>query len=1052
MSSEVAQCLAATLSPDSNARIAAELRLSKLSEIPVLDESCYHAAGILLRKFVEERWSPMFKNFRGPAPSVEIKAEIRKAVFQGLSDRIRKVRTYSSHILSKIASCDWPEEYPDLLSSLMTLLTSGSPDAIHGALQMFSEFGGDEISEDHLLPIQKQLLPVLLGIVNTPDRHSPLTRARAISVFRQCMSSLYMVREVHKQPVKEVTAAVLPIWMDTFKALLGVDPLSDVKVQYWDGIALKREIIKTLDTIRVSFPQFLIPYLPDFLTAVLNHLNVLFPTYYHYNVVAEDSAPGTSEEDPIELSQLSGVCLDFIAGVARQARSRKWFTQAHLFALVSAIVPWAEITNDDAQEWANDVNAFVGQDLEEDPTSYSIRRACFDLLSALVDDHMVPTAAALQEVVKAVVIESSQVKDAGQDGWWRKLEAALASAGSVSEDLNDANSDEVASGRPPVFNVNNLFSNVMPNLLSLIDIPFLQGRAFVFASQFVEVLPAELAGQYIEAAVQVLEANAVTIPVKASAIEATKGFITKCPETTIAPHAQRICKCIVGFMQICTADTLSMVLETLSRLLSIQQGRWLTPELAQALLPTTLDVWQKSAAGEIHRPHVPRAQRADRDYVPDYAIQSTISVILTRLVEIPMPGVYEAVVGAALPHLCHAIASAQGEDIGIAGAALEQVSALLEGAPTGHLGEGFVNTLAPCLFGQMEDRNAIQWAITSLALIVRKDFQQLLQWKDPATGQSGLDCTLTLVAKQLQTDDEPGSLYIGNLIINLMTHAGDALLPVLPQLLQAMTTRMLTAKTSTFMQSLIAPFVFLIHNGHRDTVLSLLESMDINGRTGLDVFVNTWCENAEVLQGFWTPRMSTLAFIDMFQCDRPSLRNLLVKGDLIIKPETRNVIMTRSRTKAIPNEFTMIPFHLKALKILVNELRSGGEPSGLRSSDLLESKSEDGDDWTDEESLAASESVRGTGGAEDEGDIVEMLYGKGIPPELLSDAAMDKPSVDQIDDEERMKDPLVLVDIRAQLISVLKDAAARNANNFSDMAGQLKAEEMLLIEKAVHSN
>ena len=56
-----------------------------------------------------------------------------------------------------------------------------------------------------------------------------------------------------------------------------------------------------------------------------------------------------------------------------------------------------------------------------------------------------------------------------------------------------------------------------------IDLPFLQGRAFVFASQFVEVLPDDLAGQYIEAAVQVLEADSVTIPVKASAIQATKG-------------------------------------------------------------------------------------------------------------------------------------------------------------------------------------------------------------------------------------------------------------------------------------------------------------------------------------------------------------------------------------------------------------------------------------------------------------------------------------------------------------------------------------------------
>lgn len=53
-----------------------------------------------------------------------------------------------------------------------------------------------------------------------------------------------MVREVHKQSVKEVTASVLPIWLDAFKALLALDPLNDVNAKYWDGIALKREIIK----------------------------------------------------------------------------------------------------------------------------------------------------------------------------------------------------------------------------------------------------------------------------------------------------------------------------------------------------------------------------------------------------------------------------------------------------------------------------------------------------------------------------------------------------------------------------------------------------------------------------------------------------------------------------------------------------------------------------------------------------------------------------------------------------------------------------------------
>ena len=73
-----------------------------------------------------------------------------------------------------------------------------------------------------------------------------------------------------------------------------------------------------------------------------------------------------------------------------------------------------------------------------------------------------------------------------------------------------------------------------------------------------------------------------------------------------------------------------------------------------------------------------------------------------------------------------------------------------------------------------------------------------------------------------------------------------------------------------------------------------------------------------------------------------------------------------------------------------------------------------GEDWTDEESLVASEGGRG-GGAE-EPDMVEMLYGQGVPAELLDDVAMDKPSVDQIDDEERMNDPMVLVDIKVCLV------------------------------------
>jgi hypothetical protein len=96
-----------------------------------------------------------------------------------------------------------------------------------------------------------------------------------------------------------------------------------------------------------------------------------------------------------------------------------------------------------------------------------------------------------------------------------------------------------------------------------------------------------------------------------------------------------------------------------------------------------------------------------------------------------------------------------------------------------------------------------------------------------------------------------------------------------------------TVKTLSFQQSLVIPFTFLINN-QRDTVLALLESMNVQGRSGLDILIQTWCENAETFQGFWPSRISTMALCQLFVSERPSLQNLMVKGDIIVKPEAQN--------------------------------------------------------------------------------------------------------------------------------------------------------------------
>lgn len=163
---------------------------------------------------------------------------------------------------------------------------------------------------------------------------------------------------------------------------------------------------------------------------------------------------------------------------------------------------------------------------------------------------------------------------------------------------------------------------------------------------------------------------------------------------------------------------------------------------------------------------------------------------------------------------------------------------------------------------------------------------------------------------------ESGGLFVGDLLLHVFRRAGQQILPILPDLLQALVTRLSTAVTATFSQSLILPFAYLI-GSQADVVLNLLESISIDGRSGSQILLNAWCDNAEYFQGFWNNRVrsvalscvqfarlsvlttslssSTYALSRLLLLPSPSLDNLQVRGDLIM--QKGQGILTRSRSK-----------------------------------------------------------------------------------------------------------------------------------------------------------
>ena len=85
-------------------------------------------------------------------------------------------------------------------------------------------------------------------------QHSPLTRSPTITVFRQHVEALYMVKDQRPQGAKEATRNVLPAWLDAFEVLLDLDPQQDVSGEHRDGLEIRIQIFKVRTRRFFHFP------------------------------------------------------------------------------------------------------------------------------------------------------------------------------------------------------------------------------------------------------------------------------------------------------------------------------------------------------------------------------------------------------------------------------------------------------------------------------------------------------------------------------------------------------------------------------------------------------------------------------------------------------------------------------------------------------------------------------------------------------------------------------------------------------------------------------
>lgn len=476
----------------------------------------------------------------------------------------------------------------------------------------------------------------------------------------------------------------------------------------------------------------------------------------------------------------------------------------------------------------------------------------------------------------------------------------------------------------------------------------------------------------------------------------------------MGPQASKVLSLLLPVLSGMTNETLYLVMETIHSVVSVNRQS-LTPESVVAICEHVYPQWLANTTDPI--------------------LTSIVAELVETLAASSNPAVVAALVHYIAPRTAALIeAPVTEETIHLPGEAIELSNALVK-SRAGPLEAELIATASVAIMRclqQTDDADVVQYGMIHLTQVVRKDCDKLIQWHD-VDGTNGIARIFGLLGRCLApTFSESGGVFVGDLIMHLFRKAGSAIAPVLGDLLRAVVNRLVTATLPSFIQSLIIPFAYLFGTEHTQAALDLLTSFppvsmpDGSTKPALDLVLQAWVEQADSITGSWNIRVNDLGLAKLFSLPSPALRAVQVKGDMVITDDNRNKIMTRSRMKSTPTQYTQIPFPVKAFKLILKDVSAEPKAKGAADADVQE---DDGDEeWDDDDPL-------GSGNPADEFAFLSDWLNKGNE----NDA--------QDDDEDLVSDPLAQIDMGEHLTNVLRTSYASNDNGMHEMVDALNAEE-----------
>ncbi|KAL8854402.1 MAG: hypothetical protein Q9221_000889 [Calogaya cf. arnoldii] len=954
MESEVLGLLGATLDPAAETRGNAERQLEQLyshDEFPTslltiasytdLDLSRRQAAVLNLKTFVVRCWSASTIN---DAIKPGLRASLLSMVTTGWHDP--KITSALSYVVSKVASVDFPEQWPDLLPTLLHQIPLAQESQLHAILVVLGDLVEDGFDEEQFGRSAIELVQCIYTVA-TDTRQDLKLRALAVSIFRGCFDTLEMMYQTDKPSVEplmqKASDAWTPFFIDVLKLPLPTIPAEehefDTESASWRGtVALKTQVVKGLDKIHRTFPHLLSQHTLELFSTIWESLQAHVGPYLVFYV--NDNRQGRLEDAdrlPYTLDFLVIEELDYIqtlvgsitvkrtleAQIAPEKLSNGTFNGTWIDQIMTILVGFSQITQEDEGLWTIDVNVFLSEETSE-TANYSPRNACSYLVQKLCK---YPVLDGLLARTKAIYEDASS--SAGMK------EAAIFVLKQILDEL-----DSCSKGINPDI-ARAYLDYIGPAMRDNDD--FLRARGYIVLSRLTTLSSSgllELVPQYARDTLIAVDQDDSDV-VKVSCIRAMQEYLKSLPASSAHEFQIRIVQAISNFI---AAQDLSELKES--------------EDLMDTLVETLRDAIMADPTLCLEHPALDvlftMASYGASSFQTNMLVSEAFDSI-TSSMAVKGSDSYAQLCAKVLPTLTGALdVGDMTSENALSDMAISLLSSLAEHGPS-PLPQNFVAAVMPKLYRLLFSSNEPmlnQSATVTIRHIVSHDADQVFSWQDPATGKGGLEIVLLIIDRLLGPQmDDTSAAEVGGLTVEVVEKAGaERLGPYLPQLLRAVAVRLSTAEHASFIQNLVLVFARLALTNAKE-VLDFLGQVHIEGDgngTGLHVVMRKWLETSVHFSGYDAIRQHVMALTNIYKLHDERLSKMLVPGDLVVESSTR--IKTRSQSKQSPDRYTIIPVPLKLTKVLISELANPISPStpGFQQNHFTHDSDDDDDEWEDQ--------------------------------------------------------------------------------------------------------